>query len=503
MGKRFGFPFLASAVFLFLGIFFTFSCGGGGSGSGGGGGDSVAVSGTLGTGYSTALAAPEAASPLSFSDGVVDQVVALPNYRGVMDADSIDQLKTAPVGTDGTFSLSLANDRNWVLVLEDTQASDLMERFVGYVALKVDTDSSLLSIPFSAVSVDSMDLGAISQSGDTGITDNAASASDFTMTAQQLGTLARTDDLFKSVKNLLVNHDGTTGSFILPMPVFEFSANLSAMDNSFSAPADYSYISYQVLLLPNMPGFTMSSVCGDGVPRIDLSLYPPAGTSVMDTLTKYAYDGTNPITNDYAECSTGSDDAIEASEPSPETPVDGSGDFYASDRQASMGYPVTLEFGRGGGNGLVGDVPSGIWQYEVDGVLKGQFDLAVASPWAGDFINALIPVLRINRDAGTGQISSIDIKWYRPNDSQDGYVELTDLGVLGQLVEFANIEIENYASGRRYENAFIDPSTTNSYTPTNLWYMNGTHPADSTLEAWGVHLSYGSAGVNLFFSNRK
>ena len=139
----------------------------------------------------------------------------------------------------------------------------------------------------------------------------------------------------------------------------------------------------------------------------------------------------------------------------------------------------------------------------MDNVVTGQFDIAVTSPWAGGLINAVVPVLKVNRDAGTGLISSIDIKWYRPNDTHDGYVELTDISVLRQLVEFAVIEIENWSGERRYENEFIDPSTVTSYTPTNTWYWNGTHPADTTLEAWGIHLSYGSGGVNLFFSNRQ
>src|SRR5512145_3090992 len=65
--------------------------------------------------------------------------------------------------------------------------------FFGYVALKVDSASSLLSLPISSASTSSLDLGTISKSGDTGITDNSATASDFTLTAGQLGTLARTD----------------------------------------------------------------------------------------------------------------------------------------------------------------------------------------------------------------------------------------------------------------------------------------------------------------------
>ena len=504
MGKRLGIPILGVAVLVSLLIVYALGCGGGSTTTAAGDGGSVAVSGTLGTGYTPASASPASASPMSVSNGVVNRVMALPNFGGVLNANSITQAKTASVADDGTFSLSLGNDKNWVLVLEDTAATDLTERFVGYIALKVDPTSSLLSIPVSATSGTSLGLGTISKSGDTGITDNTASASDFMLTAGQLATLARTDDLFKSVKNLVINYNATTGSYIMPMPIFEFTGNIDGMDNAFPSASDYSYTSYQINLLPNMPGFTMDNVCGAaGATKVRLALYPPDGASVTDSLGSMTYDSTHPIENDFAECSTASDAAVEADEPTDTFPPPaGSGDFYANNREASKGYPVTLEFGRGGGEGLIGDVPAGYWRYEVNDVLAGQFDIAVASPWAGGLINAVVPVLKVNRDAITGLISSIDIKWYRPNDTYTGYVELTDISVLKQLVEFAVIELENWSGERRYENKFIDPSTVTSYTPTNPWYWNGTNSGDPTLEAWGIHLSYGSGGVNLFFSNR-
>lgn len=119
-------------------------------------------------------------------------------------------------------------------------------------------------------------------------------------------------------------------------------------------------------------------------------------------------------------------------------------------------------------------MPPGYWRYEVDNVVAGQFDIAVASPWVGGLVNAVVPVLKVNRDATTGLIGSIDIKWYRPNDTYTGYVALTDISVLKQLVEYANIELENWSAGRRYENKFIDPSTVNSYTPRTRG--TGTEP---------------------------
>lgn len=498
MRKGYGIQVLGIAVLVMLLIVYAIGCGGGGTTAAGGG--SVAISGTLGTGYSTVdptfPMSVRTRAPVTF----VNRIMALPNFRGALNANSITQAKTAPVAADGSFSLSLENDRNWLLVLENTNALDLTGRFVGYIALKVDPTSSLLSIPVSAASATSIGLGTISKSGDTGITDNAASTSDFTLDAGQLGALARTDDLFKSVKNLVINYDNTTGSYIIPMPTFEFRGIYYRMDNWFAIPEDYSYRSYQVSLLPNMPGFTIDNVCG--AEKVNLALYPPAGASVTDRLGINTYNSTNPITNDFAECSTvsGVTEANEQTSTFPTPP--GYGDFYASNREAGLGYPVALEFGRGGGDGLIDNVPTGYWRYEVDNVIKGQFDLAVASPWTGTRVNAVVPVLRVNRSATTGQITSIDIKWYRPDDTGPGYVELEDISVLRQLIEFAVIELENYSGGtrQRYESNFIDPSTVTSYIPTNTWYWNGTD-SGSTLEAQGIHLSYGSGGVNLFFSN--
>lgn len=500
MAKKHMFSALCIAALASMLIVYAIGCGGGGSSTPAGGGTaSLAVTGTIGTGFS--FAPSRSASTMSASDNVVNRVTAIPNLAGVLNANSITRSKSASVAANGTFSLSLEKDKNWILVLEDTNASSLTERFVGYVALKVDTDSSLLSIPTTSASATSLSLGTLSKSGDTGVSSTTASTSDFTLTAGQLGTLARTDDLFKSVKNLVINYDNTTGSYILPMPSFEFRGNYAGMENQYGIAGDYNYRSYQISLLPNMPGFTVDNVCGAG--KIKVELYPPAGATVTDRLGTNTYTSTNPITNDYAVCSTASDGAREANEPTQTFPTPpGYGDFYSSNREASLGYPIILEFGTGGGDGLVGSVPAGYWRYEVNDVVKGQFDLAVASPWTGSIIKALVPVLKVNRNVTTGLITSIDIKWYRPNDTLTGYVELTDTSVLKQLIEFTNIELENWSSGRRYENSFIDPSTVTSYTPTNPWYWTGTNSSDPTLEAWGIHLSYGTGGVNLFFSNK-
>ncbi len=503
MRKRYGFTILGPGALVALLFACALGCGGGSSSGGGAG--SVAVSGTLGTGFSPASGASMAASPRAASDNVVNRITALPNFAGVVNASSITQAKTATVAPDGSFSLSLDKDKNWILVLEDTESPSPGGRFVGYVALKVDSASSLLSLPISSASASSIDLGNISKEAgsDTGITDNNAQASDFTLTAGELGTLARTDDLFKSVKNLIVNYSEATGSYVVPMPIFEFRGVYDNMDNAFASASDYAYRAYQINVLPNMPGFTMNGVCGSGQARVRLALYPPAGASVTDRLGTITYDMTHPIENDYAECSTASDGATEADEPS-SPPVAGSGDFYASNREASLGFPVTVEFGRGGGDGLVGPVPAGYWRYEVDNVVVGRFDIAVASPWVGGYINAPVPVLKVNRDAETGLIGSIDIKWYRPNDARTGYVEVTEIGMLKQLVEFTVVELENYlGADRRYEHKFVNASTVTSYTPESQWYWRGTHPADPTLEATGIHISYGSGGVNLFFSNHK
>lgn len=120
MGKRHGIPILMLAVLMSLLLVYALGCGGGGSTSGRSG--SLSVRGTLGTGYSpppdlrTSVSGPST-SRLSLSNGVVTRITALPNIGGALNANSIIQAKTSTVGADGTFSLSLDKDKNWVLVL--------------------------------------------------------------------------------------------------------------------------------------------------------------------------------------------------------------------------------------------------------------------------------------------------------------------------------------------------------------------------------------------------
>lgn len=64
----------------------------------------------------------------------VNKVIAMPFEGGYIDAYCMTGRKEALINTDGSFSLSLEKDRNWLLILVNTNES-LYNQFVGYVAL--------------------------------------------------------------------------------------------------------------------------------------------------------------------------------------------------------------------------------------------------------------------------------------------------------------------------------------------------------------------------------
>jgi hypothetical protein len=136
--------------------------------------------------------------------------------------------------------------------------------------------------------------------------------------------------------------------------------------------------------------------------------------------------------------------------------------------------------------------------YEGD-QLRGQFDVAVASPLRVDnTIKGFIPSVRINTD-GTGKITSVDIKWYYWDDSASQYVELTDVSVLRYLIGTGDVYFDNSSSGTRtYETVHFDPAAQTSVTPSQYPLYYGTAgPANQQLEGFGIF--YSSGGIGFMF----
>jgi hypothetical protein len=425
----------------------------------------------------------------------VDKVIAIKcvmgSPQGMQDAKEVN-ISSA----DGSFSISLEKDVDWILMLVNSAAVG-DAKFVGYVALNDGSGNSLLQIPVASVSENSLDLGNLVSDTDVALSDNAdITASTFAMNVNQLTALARNDDFFKFVKNFYFNYDYGSGIYWTMKPNYSWEGDYFTLTATPLAPA-YTYKSYQLLLSSNSTEYTMDNVCGtNGATKMEMALHPPQGSAVPNTdgTITYAY-GTRPLSNTYISTYTTRADLLRESAPN--------SDMYVVENTPPS--PM-LAFQIGS---LSGTIPAGLWSWVITntdtgiGALKGQYDVAIGSPITGaGMVKGFVPVLKVNLDDETSrEINSVDVIWFMLNATGDGYVLVTDTSVLKYLMDFANLGFDNYIGPRRSETIFFNPSIKTNIIPTKTWYYN--KPGASNQEdAQGISWAYSSGGVGFFFGTR-
>lgn len=473
--------FLRASAFV-LALALLPACGGGSSGGGGAAGpEVVTLSGTLGGGYVPL----SLGGPRGLAVGTdVDRVIAIQSDQGRIGSFSMANSKSADINPDGTFSIALEKDMDWILVLVNTTAPLATDRFVGYIDLSAGGPNSLLLMPATETTASSHDLGSIVATGDTAVATNPLTTSQLSLTATQLGDLAKNDDRFKSVKNLVLNYDTTSGGYYTLRPDFKWRGAYASIQNAFpdlvATPGFYTYNAYNFQLDSNSTEVTIQQIGADGVPRVAVQLFTPAGTTASSISPARTYDDTvTPIANDGAVCSAPAPDgSIEANDD----------DFFSTNRYP----PISYSFGAS----LGGAIPAGYWSYKVGGVQRAQFDVAVAKPL--DPSNkplGVTPVIRVNTEAITNRITSIDIQWYYLDAGV--YVPLTDITMLSHLVGSGDIYLDNRMTGSAYESIQFNPSTDTSIVPPSTWYFNTATGPGFLAESIGIF--YESSGVGFFF----
>lgn len=501
---------------LFIALIVSFNyigCGGGKSSSSGSSAVAkLAVRGTIGTGYAVvasrpanllekfcSIFSPALAWAVPSIDVSVNKILAVPYDGGAFEDYSVRYMKEIPINLDRTFTMSLEKDMNWLLILVDTNQTGRANQFIGYVALNAGSGESLLQLPVSNVTADSLDLGNLVSATDMAVADNAAiTATTFSLTEQQLTTLAKGDDMLKIVKNLFVNYDSATGIYYLLRPQYEWRGSYASLSlGAYTTATDYAYHHYLLMLETNDPSLTLNNLIStNGVaPAKVCQMTPPSNVPTVDNIT--VYSTTNPISNGYAVAA----DLI------PNTNGPGSmlqypstlRDFRAQQSGANMLFDL-------GSANLSGTAPAGIWNWTVNGAPAGQFDIAITLPITGDKqVKGFVPAIKVNTAnvGGFEKITNIQIKWYVYDDGAAGYVD-ADSAVLKYLTQSFMMLLSNGSSTTpRFEDFSNLPLSTSMVTPAlaNGWYL-GTGP-DVTLEARRIGFGYKSGGVEYFFAWEK
>lgn len=464
---------------------------------------SIVLVGEIGTGYNYAYTPSNlfekfchAFSNKAYAvDPSINKVIAIPFEGGYLGDYCVINRKEATINASGSFSLSLEKNMNWLLLLVDTTAIDPKNIFVGYVALNVNGSDGLLEIPATTAAGSTLDLGTLNNTGDTALSDNTSiAATDFAMTAGQLLSLAKNDELLKLVKNLFINYNFATGTYYTLRPDYKWRGDYDAISNTFYAPAAYQYISYQFQFDTNSTALTLDQIGGtSGTAKTLIELYPPTGaivTTVNGTPVEF-YTGSLPISN----YNNGA--ALTKIQKADLTWEVQCPDFFASEMpEGGISYSL-------GSANLEGDIPPGYWNWVISGTLTGEFDVAVATPiTATTKIKGFVPVIRANV-AANNTITSIDVKWYTLNEAGTDYVEVTDITILKYLIgSRVDLYIENsYGGLRRYDNFQLD-LTQNQTTVTpgygaGWWYYGGNGPDEQ--RAWSFGIFYSAGGVGHFF----
>jgi len=500
MAKKYGIPILGLLVIVTL-VVYVIGCGGGSGGtSSGGGGGTLTVSGTLGPDYFASVA-PNGflarflafLSPLAYAIGTsgVDQVIAIPMERGALAGWSMERSLTATINPDGTFSLPLATDTDWLLLLVNSTITGT-GRYVGSVALSTGTNN-LLNVPATDAGISTLNLGTLSQSGRDAVSGNTVNGTEFNMTASQLASMAKTSDIFHNAMNIVNNYDPNTRIWYQMRPNFFWEGNYSLLDNQFSDPNSYSLTSsisnngINFQMDTNSTSVTMDQICSKSV---TVEFVPPA--DIVDK-SGNTWGPSNPISSaDIAGCQTVYTDGCQSGN-CRETISSPGSVFYASDAYGdipgeSISYGMQTYFS---------SVPTGLWLWKVNGPTVGQFDIASVSPpvTAGGGPKGYVPSYKLTVDPGTHQIMAIDINWYYYDEGTSSYVQLasSDLGVLRHFIGQTEVSFDvTYGGSRKKWDCYFDPVTTTQIVPSagsgqgcpaspDTWYYNDpSHPATNT-----------------------
>jgi hypothetical protein len=490
------------------------ACSGGGGGSSGGGSDpgtSVQLSGSVasgGGGYTVAMSRRQvfyakALSMLGFASPafavappppgpIVDKIVAIPMDRGSLASWNMQNSVTQDINNaDGSFSLSLSTHHDWLLVLINSQATGTV-KYVGSVAMDTSLADSLLNLPATDAAILSLPLGTLSLSGsnDDAISSGTVTAADFSMTADQLTAMAKSDDLFRNAMNIVNNYgnaylgNGPTDWYMM-RPDFFWLDSGATLTTGYSNPLNMAYQGMNFQIDTNTTNVTMTSICGTaGV----VKLYPPSVVSLSGTL----YDHTTPIANSGLNCATLNGTAKETL----------SSSLYATNAYGGkISYSVL-------GSIITNPVPPGYWEWRENDVPKAAFEVGNVNPpvTATGKPMGFVPSFLLHVD-GTNKILSVDIKWWYWNGSS--YVEVIDKSVLKHFINSAEVKFDvgMGTPDRKTCEMYVDPTTTTNVAPSSFagtgncssdWYYGSTDPAKAGTNT-GVKGFYETGGFGYFF----
>ncbi|WP_141733777.1 hypothetical protein [Oligoflexus tunisiensis] len=323
-------------------------------------------------------------------------------------------------------------------------------RFIG---MPTASGNNLFGMPDQSL-IGNANLGSITEGDGDEATSELSSADAFDLPAETQDTLAEAAKALKSLKNAYMNADWRAEPFYL----WSFGGEA---DSLLDAYADISKLTYRgtgfyIGSQTDTP-FTFEDICSASPKSIQF--VAPTAVNVRQ------FDGTGVSVTTFANT-----DAAEA-EPQDGKRVcqgGGVGGFYARE-DGTHDFMVNF----GGGGGIMGAIPSGLWKLSYDGTEVGRFDLAAATPLdADDKPTVFIPSLKFTT-SGTKMTGAV-VEFYRWNGTE--MAKITDMTPLKKLMTETTIGWGN--ESYRYDATFSEGAATMETT--------FSEPVEKTSLAHGV-----------------
>lgn len=420
--------------------------------------EKINISGKTGSSYIISKSSGNKSGLLKDSSSSLkaDTIVALPiSTPFVASPEIMTGSVTAPINPDGSFTISVDTSRNWILLLVDS-TKPRKEQIISFAALgdsTAEADTMILMPVSHAVS--DIRLGTLEISGDEGVQTDSMSENltSFSLNINDLREIALNDNLLKTLKNIYVNYDSSTGTFYSPLMVFWWDVDAKTAKNSYSNPANYTFSGYQ----PSFNSRNDTSFPYDGVKNHSfvVKIVPPE--SVTDT--------TNQPFSFFSNESTLTEENR------------GNGNWYVGSNNPPFGFSINAKgwIQMSASGCRFKNIVDGWWSIQKDAIEKAAFDLAVCSP-----INSTtnkpyvyLPSLKINVDA-SDNVTSFEIKWYIYNATSSSYEEVTDISGFANLMEWVGMNFNDNQSPGNNEICDFDSVTTTTVYPGKVWKFTGS-----------------------------
>lgn len=425
------------------------SGGGGGKSEGGGTQSGVQLSGTIvGGGPAPKFSGPFLVSAPALTPNAVWAIPIAKMQGANVDPVNFMLREETPIGPGGIFTFNLKKTITMREIVAKVPAMDytgftldsvfdvdwmLVEMSgntpVSVIRLAADlTYDSMMSIPLSAFTPTSLDLGIVS--GGTASLTVGAIASDVTMSSGSLAAIARADDILGTITDIIRNCDINNNKCYSARQSFAFKGLYSNISSTVTASYDLAgaYQGYQIYFDVNdyYGKGDFDGICpvSAGTPSVVYTLAPPAPISIQSV----TYSPSSPLTT------SGTNTGVRANINNGAYTECFKGALPLYFRKSNTTNDWNLQFITGdSASQLATAFPAGDWVLSRNSATIARFEFSLAKPVDGsNYPIVIVPGIRLSVNPLDGSISAVNVKWHRWTGS--AYEEVTDAALLNSMM---------------------------------------------------------------------